>query len=503
MAGEQPVLSSDLTQRPARIGIIDLGSNSIRLVVYSGLDRVPLPLFNEKVACGLAVGVAASGRLEPARVEVALRNLRRFVVVAHALDVDELVIVATAAARDADNGPEFLAEVEATCGQAPLLLSGVEEARLSGLGVLSGQPEARGLMGDLGGGSLELVELAEGELQQGETLPLGTLRLIDQSGGDLKKAESIVAKALDKVPWLGDLAGRTLFPVGGAWRAIARMHMAHSNAPLRIIQSYRAAPGALANFAGTIARQSSKSLNRMEGVSRRRLETAPVAALVMRQLIQRAKPRRVVFSTYGLREGVLFDRLEREQQRQDPLLVQARELAQHEARFVVQGEAVALWTDPLFHDEKPSWRRLRVAACLLADLVWRDHPDYRAGQALSRILAYPFAGLDHAGRVYLATALFVRYGGKLDSDELAGVRKLLSRRGHREALKIGLALRLAFTVSAGAVEILGMTRLSVAKSKLTLQLPVDGSVPLGEAVTRRLESLAQAMGLKDSEVIEG
>jgi exopolyphosphatase/guanosine-5'-triphosphate,3'-diphosphate pyrophosphatase len=486
-----------LARYAGRIGVIDIGSNSIRLVVFDGLSRVPVPLFNERVICGLGKGVGPTGKLNPQGVELALLNLLRFTRLAEAMNVAALDLLATAAVRDAENGREFVAEVERRCGYPVQVLGGDQEAQLSALGVVAGLPEADGAMGDLGGGSLELVELQKGSIGRSVTLPLGPLRLIDLCGDDRAAAAAEVARHLSQLAWLKELRGRSFYAVGGAWRTLARVQMEQNDYPLHVIHGFTLLRSAAAQLATVIGHQGKRSLARLGSVSRRRAEVLPYAALLLGGILDVGQPRDVVFSSFGLREGLLYDRLPESERQQDPLLTAARDFAQRDGRFPDLGEHLERWVAPLLEGEKRLSARLVAATCHLADIAWREHPDYRAVQAYSRLLYHPFVGLDHIDRAFLAFAVFVRYGGNPDDSGTATARTLLSEKLLQQARVLGLALRLAFSLSGGTGAMLARTRLSLANRELLLSLPADGSLPPGEAIERRLKALAEAAGARD------
>jgi exopolyphosphatase / guanosine-5'-triphosphate,3'-diphosphate pyrophosphatase len=491
---ERPRSGSD--RRNRRVAVIDIGSNSMRLVVYDGLGRAPLPLFNEKIMCGLGRTVGKTNRLNPDGVSLALDNLGRFRRLLEGMDVEQVDIIATAAVRDAEDGAEFVERVRAETGLEVRTISGAEEARLSAMGVLSGAPEADGLMGDLGGGSLEVVGLERGVIGSEQvTLPLGPLRLGDAGNGRLDKVQKTIDQHLDGQSWIKAYKGRGFYPVGGSWRALAKLHMEQTNHALHIIHEYTVEAASLCDFLAVIARQSRSSLEKMSGVSRRRIDTLPIAALVMERLIRHLEPRKVVFSAYGLREGLLFDLLTPEERCRDPLLSACAALAHRLGRFGV-GDFLTGWTAALFPGEDAAIARLRQAACLLSDLGWAEHPDYRAEHAFLRILRMPFAGIDHHERAWLALAAYVRYGGRSDDARTAVARSLLSDGQTAKAEVLGLALRLALTLTGGVTTLLQRTALRLGDEALTLALPEDGRVLVGDAVQRRLDALARSVGRK-------
>lgn len=480
-------------ERQCRVGVIDIGSNSIRLVVYEGVSRAPVPIFNEKVMCGLGRDLARTGRLHREGAALALTNLARFHRLLAGMAVDHVDILATAAVRDAADGPDFVADVERQAGLSVTTISGAEEARLSALGVLAGAPDADGVVGDLGGGSLELVGLQRTGMGEQVSLPLGPLRLMDEPGGR-SGARQAVARHLAGQPWLAGYAGRAFYPVGGNWRALAKLLMEMKKHPLHIIHHYAAPAKDVMELARLVGSQGRHSLAELRGVSRRRLDTLPYAAMVLEGVLEALKPARVVFSAFGLREGHLYDLLPPAEQALDPLLVAAEDIARRVDRFG-HAELIQLWTDGLWPDETPAALRLRRAACLLSDFCWAEHPDYRAEHAFYRTVRLPVPGIDHAERAFLGAALYARYGATPGDSVTAAVVALLDEASLRRATQLGLALRLGHTLTGGASGLLRTVHLRRQADHLVLDLPQSETVLVGDAVQRRLDALAKALGL--------
>jgi exopolyphosphatase/guanosine-5'-triphosphate,3'-diphosphate pyrophosphatase len=475
-----------------RRAVVDIGSNSIRLVVYENGGRAPLQLFNEKVLCGLGRGLAATGELAPEGVSMALANLARFKSLTMAMAARKVEVVATAAVREARNGAAFVADVGRRTGFKVRILSGADEARLSALGVLSGIPDAFGVMGDLGGGSLELVELEGGKLGRHATLPLGPLRLMDQADGNLRRGRAIVERQLEGLGWLRYLRGRSFYAVGGAWRMLARILMDHQRYPLHIIHNYRVTASEAMLFLERFEKLGRDDLKKLPGVSRRRGDTLPWAALVMNRLFEIAPPRHLVFSAFGLREGCLFDQLSAREQAEDPLIAGCTAIAEG-GRFASSADELFQFIAPLTRGASPPPRLVR-AACLLSDIAWTDHPDYRAAHSFHRVLTLPLVGIDHAGRAFLAVAVAARYGGDLQGDLVDTAQALLEPAALRAAQVVGLALRLGFTLSGGAPGVLAECGLKLHDDAVVLTLPASGSVVIGDAVLRRLDALARGLG---------
>lgn len=225
-------------KRGSSVAVIDIGSNSVRLVVYEGLTRSLIPIFNEKTLCGLGREVQSTGLLAPDAVQKALTALKRFRALCRVMQVGRVFAIATAACRDASNGPDFIVRAERICAVKIEILSGPREARLSALGVISGIHQPDGIVGDLGGGSLELIDVRRNTVRSGVTLPLGGLALQDLAHQSLKRADRIVREELDGVPQLAAGSGRTFYAVGGTWRALARIHIIQSGYPLQVMHGY-------------------------------------------------------------------------------------------------------------------------------------------------------------------------------------------------------------------------------------------------------------------------
>lgn len=453
------------------VGIIDIGSNSIRLCVYDGAFRVPIPLFNEKAVCALGQGLGATGRLNPQGVEQALAAVGRFVALSQAMEVERLDILATAAVRDAEDGDAFVRELEERYGVDVKVLSGGQEAKLAAMGVLCGTPDADGIVADLGGGSLELVEVAGGEFGRHVTMPLGLLRLSEASGDDRGKAGAIVDKHLKKLTWLGAGKGRRVYAVGGAWRAIARICINQTHHPLTVLDNFSLDAREAVRIIDLVSTQSRKSVEKVPGVSKKRVAGLPLAALLLEKVVQAIGPAELVFSIYGMREGQFYRRLPDRLKGQDPLLAICRQWALMNSRFPEHGDELMNWSAPLFPSEPPRQARLRHAACLVSDIFWNEHPDYRAEQAFLRILRLPFMGVGHRDRAAIALTVFHRYQGDEENPHAQRAMALLDDAALRRCRIAGLSLRLAHTLSGGAPNLLRRTRLVVEGRDLILEVP--------------------------------
>lgn len=470
--------------------IIDIGSNSVRLVVYAPPARAPSILFNEKITAGLGAGLADSGRLDPVAMGIAIRALQRFRQLTDDMGVDTVQTVATAAVRDALNGDQFLARVRAI-GIDVDLLSGDREAEAAGLGVIAAIPEADGIVGDLGGGSLELVRVSRGAVHDRLSLPLGVLRIpaIRAKRGSLDR---VVAKALRKAGWPIQAPGLPLYMVGGSWRATARVHMQLTDYPLPVLHSYVMPPEAGARLVRVLAHIDRKRLKSIDALPGSRIPILSDAAALLATLARSLKSSALVVSTFGLREGLLYQSLSASQRAQDPLLVAARQAAARQARFDEHGDLLDRWIAPLFAQEAPEDSRLRHAACLLSDVGWAANPEFRAERGVEFALHGNWIAVNARGRCLMAQALHVSFGS---SGSPPTVAALLAPADVAMATRWGLAMRLGQRYSGGVAGPLSDSHIDVADGELMLSFPETVSARYGEMVERRHRQLAQAMGL--------
>lgn len=486
-----PQLSLEEASR--RRAIIDIGSNSVRLVVYDGPARAPFVQFNEKVTAGLGAGLSTSGRIDDAAMQRGIDALMRFSTLAGAMDVTELHCIATAAVRDAENGQEFIARARAEAGLDVELLSGEEEARASGCGVIGSMMDADGIVADLGGGSLELARVQKGDVRKVISLPLGVLRLPairDRGNGALAKH---VAAAFGRTDWKEAGKGLPLYLVGGSWRALAHLDMQLSNFPLPVIHQYRMDAARAAYLVRVTAQMGRARLKKIPTISSARAATLGHASALLAVLVREVGSSELIISAHGLREGLLFDRLPAAERALDPLLVAAEAEGEAQGRFPGHGALIDAWITPLFQNDPPEWVRLRRAACLLGDVAWRANPDFRAERGVEFALHGNWVGIDGYGRAMLAQALHSNFGGG------AGLAPGLDRLADGEALaraaQWGLAIRLAQRLSGGVAAPLERTSLSHAGEHILLTLDRSHAALRGETVDRRLKNLGQAMDL--------
>ncbi|OXT01515.1 exopolyphosphatase [Notoacmeibacter marinus] len=480
------------------VAIVDIGSNSVRLVIFEGVTRAPTLFFNEKLLAGLGRSLVDTGKLNDDGVDAALQSFSRFRALADQAGATDVHVIATAAAREAENGEEFIAEAQKRLGTEIRVLSGREEAYYAALAVKAHFYKPVGIAGDLGGGSLELVRVNGDHPEQGITLPLGGLRLSDVTDGDPQKAAAVAARELQRAPFLKEAAGTDFFAVGGTWRNLARLHMSTIDYPLSVLHEYAidAQDPATIAFLKTVATGDLDRFDGIDDVSKNRRALLPYGAAVLLEIIAAMKPKRVMTSGVGVREGYLFSLLDDEDRDDDPLLVGARELAILRARSVKHAEELANWTDAAFAafklEETEDERRLRRATCLIADLGWRAHPDYRGMQSMNVIAYSSLTAIGHDGRAFLALANFYRYNGVKDDGWSADLLKLMNERLVHRARTLGLLMRVLYVLSASMPGVL--PRLTIGSDDdgtIEIAIPAALSALHGTRPANRLAKLSK------------
>lgn len=473
-----------------RIGIIDIGSNSIRLVVYDQQKRAPVPIYNEKVMCALGKGLASSGVLNPAGVEMAKDALRRFIAMGRNMGIAALHVMATAAIRDASDGREFAQFLEETYKVNIDIISGDEEARLGAYAVCSSMYRPRGITADLGGGSLELVRVDDGKIGRHESLPLGSLRMIDETKGDRDKLRKLIDKRFADLRWLDDEKTPSVYAIGGSFRALAKMHMVANNHPLQILHEYTVDAKSFLTFVRDIATLPIEKLEKYPGSAKARAAALPGAAMVLDTILTRSRAEQVVFSASGIREGYLYAKLTTPQKSEDDLLSSCIEFASRNGRSTAYAHELFHWMEPLLPNEEERLHRLRLAFCMMSDIALHIHPEYRAQWAFQRIIYSAFTSITHRERVILALALYHRYQFKLKDE--SPTLKLVTPADRAWAKLVGSAANLAYHLSGSIAGNLPKTALAIRGENVALQFTGNMSDIMGDAIQKRIDGVDEA-----------
>jgi len=479
--------------------VIDVGSNSVRLVIYRLDGRAIWTVFNEKALAGLGRDLPATGRLSPEGVEVALTAVRRFRALLDGWRAEDVTAAATAAVREAADGPAFLKRIRAETGLSVRVLTGEEEARYAALGVLAGQPDAEGVAGDLGGSSLELVRLDGSAREEGLSLPLGPFALGAPRQLDTDRTRKMIEAAL--APHAKRFASRHFHAVGGAWRNLALFHMELADYPLHVAHQYEMSRADALSVSRLVARQSRASLERMQGLSKKRIETLPYSAVVLEALIESLGVELITISAYGVREGLLLEAMDPDLRARDPLIEGCEALTAARGASSELGGALEAWLAPAFEKLNPVFGArdpvLLAAACRLADLGARLHPDHRADLAFEQVLRAPIAGMSHPERAFLASVAFSRHSASPIPPEVDTVARVLGADRRQRARAVGAAIRLGCDLSGRNPRLLEKSSLSAKGDRLTLTAATGWEdMLLGEQTAKRAQTLASALKLK-------
>lgn len=481
-------------ERLKRVGVIDVGSNSVRLVVFDGAARSPAYFYNEKILCGLGRGLQKTGRLNPEGKARAMAALERFSALVRVFDIKSVRTVATAAVREATDGVAFCGEVRTRTGLRIIIASGREEARLSAQGVLLGWPDADGFVCDMGGASMEIAKVRDGAVGKVESTPLGSLTIRGDKGrnGRNDRTERGLVKRIRKLRSRFPGDSPRLFLVGGSFRAIARLDMEYRGYPLKVLHEYRMSPAGLNKTLARIRSGRPEDLAVAPSISPERLEHVPGAARVLSVLVDVFEPEEIAISGFGIREGLLYESLPENLRRRDPLIEVCRAMETSSARFPGFGERLADWVSPLFPEADSERRRLTLAACLLHDVTWRAHPDYRAEVCFDNATRANLGGLDHTGRIFIGMSLFHRYSKSIDPGRNRALSELLAPEELQDAKTLGRAMRLGALLGGAATDRMGV--LGIDSVHVKLDFSGRGQGIHGEAVQRRLDALARAVG---------
>jgi len=493
----------------SKVAVLDVGSNSVRLVIYDGLKRTPLPLFNEKVLCGLARNLEKTGNLHKEGRKLALSAIERFSYIVDEMGIEDIFAFATSAVRDSKDGKKFIQEIRDKFGIKVDILSGKEEARLSALGVASASYEAYGVVADLGGGSLELSEISfkqkdkfkeEKIVKQVMSYPIGSLRLMELTKGRLESAASIIDKHISSFPLKEALKGETLYAVGGGFRSLAKIHLELNRHPINVLQQYSVKATDFVKTLELVKNLGKKELLKLPAMSDRRTDTIKYTAEVMERLIYLGKPDYICFSTHGVREGVIFDKLIPKVKAEDALIAGCSDMISHISPdtgrlWAKYGIALNKWMDNIFDDETKYMKRLRLAACILNHISWHEHTPYRAEMAFRWVMDAEITAIDHWERAFLATTLFHRYSTEPNPAITGAQQSILSSKWKKRARMIGVAMRLGYHLSGSTPGLLEQSKIEIRKDKLVLSCKKSSAI-IGSDTIRRLEKLANLMNLE-------
>lgn len=474
------------------IAVIDIGSNSIRLVMYDKLGRYPYPLFDERVAAKLGDGLDKTGKIDTSNSKMALEALSRFAQILKSLDPNKIIVVATAVLRRAKNAQGFLKSAEKILNHKIDVITPEEEALFMVNGLTNGMPDLTGLVVDLGGGSTEIAYVKKGEILNSTSLAIGHLSTISSDK---------IRQKINEVSWLKKLNGQHLFGIGGSFRAIGNTYLRNSNYPVKILHGLHIKSE---ERDGIIAKLENG--DRPPGIPQGRHASIGMAATIIRHLFDAANCNDLVISGTSIRDGLVLSFQKANYKKRDPLHLVCKELANKNSRIAGEGKlihkflkkaATASAEMVLKKSELQHKKRLIRAVCLLANICWHEPSEKRGKIAFERILSLPVYGLSHKERVWLGMALFHRYEGiRTPLNSITSADKILTSSEQQYALAIGLGLRFTSIFCAGYVDFLSDAKLSVSGKRLIIFLKQDMIDLMDFHSKRRFQTFAETLSLQ-------
>ncbi len=491
--------TSQAPERSAPYGLLDMGSNSLRLVIYEPRFPWPRVYLDEKTMAALGHGLAETGRLDPRNQSIALESLKRFSALVRSTKVARVDAVATAAVRDASNGPEFVEQAQAVFGHPIKVAPGPQEALWGIKGVIAGAPEAQGIFADMGGGSLQvgLVDPRKDGLRQ--SFPMGALRLLEQCKGDSAKAHALIQRALERLSWLEQGKGKSLYLVGGAWRALALTHMRDTGYPLTMVHGYNLKVEKVLPWLTMLKEASEKTLKALPIRQTRRRATLPFAAASLIALIEATRVSRIQFSAFGIRQGIMFDQV------LDQAIWQSPEQLYHYAATSLfrggnrygedLGQALLRWIPWQLIDAGVPSAAAKETALIMSDVGWDYHSERRASDVVLDVLHTRDLPLSHKDRVFVSLVLTTRHGADHRTTIAPDLLHLLRDQEIKAARALGLILRFAYKCSGATQAVLLRSRLEIQGDSLVLHLgsSLDGLTTQG--LKDNLAKLAKRLGM--------
>jgi exopolyphosphatase/guanosine-5'-triphosphate,3'-diphosphate pyrophosphatase len=486
------------------VAIIDIGSNAVRMVIFDDLINAPFKIHNERIVCNLGSELATTNRISSENFNKAIKAIARFSRLITAMGITKVRAVATAALRDAENGKDFIAQIKRDYNFNIDILDGDEEARISALGVMSNGMAKDGIIGDYGGGSLELIVVENSQVIKKVSLPIGSHRLLSEKG----KAGVInrVNDELDKLPFLNDYQGKRFYALGGSWRSMAKAHIHMIKYPIRTLDHYCINGENALDFIKLIIKQNPTSIEKTVGLPRKRVHDIRVAAIAMLELFKRIKPSSLVFSGTGLREGLLFEQMSDEVRSHDFMVESCKKLVADHCRSDDENSLNYLyqWMEPLFKKDAQTLRLLR-ASCYLSDISFFDHEEYQAEHAFNRILVMPFYDITHRERAFLALTQHVRYKGFLKrnykgknrAEPLARLlHNFLTKDEIDLAFAMGMLMHIAYLLTGGELSLLQSSHFTVKENKMSFTADVEDSFMYAGFVENSFYRIAEALNLE-------
>jgi exopolyphosphatase/guanosine-5'-triphosphate,3'-diphosphate pyrophosphatase len=474
-----------------RIGIIDIGSNSIRLVVFDGPKRSPLYLYNEKVFFRLGLQSFGGKPFGSNTLEAVSHIIKRYVAICRNMEISKIIMFGTSALREASNSNVLVESIREKTNVDVDIISGEKEAFYAAQGILLGFPNAEGVICDLGGNSVEFANIRKNVVTECNSVLLGPLT-IKNLGEKCKNLDDHMKNQLATITNFNGVKNKSFFLIGGSWRAIAKIHMQRIKYPLKIIQGYKVESKKLKKTLEFIQESSFLTKSDEMNISLGRLELLPQAARLLKIIIDEFEIKVLTFSSFGVREGLIYEHLSVAEKKRDPLIEAAKFFEKKETRFPKMSKHTFNWISPLYENLPPKTKRVILAATKLHDIAWIAHPDYKTEMCLEIVTRSNISGISHQERVFLAMILLFRHKAKPEKIFNSKLFKIVPKKKRKIALVIGKGLRLASTFF-GEKSLLNKIEFRLRANEVDLCFQSKMDSINGEIVEKRIQELNKAL----------
>ena len=465
--------------------------------------RVPRLIYSEKVFCSLAKNLEIDNKIPKKNFKQAINVIKRFYKIAADIGSNEVIIFATAAVREAENGVKLKKEIESITKKEMIVLSENDEVKLSSQGVLSSFPNANGIIADLGGGSLELSFVINGVIQNYRSLKIGVVRFLNLFLKDKNGFEKSIKKELNKITWFKGDPDTTLYLVGGSFRSLAKLHIWATDYPLSIVHGYTIKKDEALNVIDLASNVRSKTIKEIPDIEQERSKTIPVAGQILKFLLKKIYLKKIIFCSQGLREGFIFSLLPPEEKKVDPLIFSSKKISKNFDNSFFDGELIFNWLQPIFQNENENFKRIRLALSHLSELsYWQNFKDIQANYALNTVLYYPFLSITHEQRVFLAMSIYISCGGKLLNTDILKFSRLLKKDATNAARVLGQSIKLSYLVSGGLYKNLEKFRIEAKNNEIFLITPNKKILKTSTKIQKTLKKISKLIRIKKIKVLE-
>jgi len=395
------------------VGLIDIGSNTVRLCIYKGNMRNPDVLYNKKFFCGLGEYRPGTKEITKESEKKCVNSIIFFNSILDEIKTNQNIAICTAAIRNASNRKQIVKQISKVFKGKVITLLGSEEAELAAKGVIAAIPNACGTMIDMGGGSIELASIDKNKLNKIKSFPLGILNFEQKD----KEVKNFIKELSTK-----HKLQKNFYLIGGTFRSIARCFIYFNEMPLNEIHQLKINKTHFKSLQSKISTLNYEQLSKVPKISIDRVKHLHIALKVIDQIFSNTQCETLIYPRYGIREGYIYSKLPKKLQNQDPTEISLNLIAKNRCRFLLFNQRSFNWIEKKylqFKNKKLSDDRLRVLklACQISDLGWEQGSKNRAQYALSSILNLPLIGIGYNEKILIGYLIYLRHCKEILSKE--------------------------------------------------------------------------------------